>query len=160
MWHSVFRLSWSVWTKCVVAWSCAQEWRARDRCGREGNKRLLMSHALSPSTAPTCAARQLQCRTAGGGKSLIIACLPQCQVHLPLPNHKPALARLAALQKNKNKRELIYWHVQSTVRVFLVRSCCWKWGGKKYVLGEKVKNMQPNRVYIHPYTFFTFQSTL
>lgn len=111
-WHSVFRSSWSVWTKCVVAWSCAQEWRARDRCGREGNKRLLMSRARSPSTAPTCAARQLQCRTAGGGKSLIIACLPQCQVHLPLPDHKPALARLAALQKTNGNWLIGTYRVQ------------------------------------------------
>lgn len=35
------------------------------------------------------AARQLQSTTAGGGKSLIIARLPQCQVHLPLPHHNP-----------------------------------------------------------------------
>lgn len=61
------------------------------------------------------AARQLQSTTAGGGKSLIIARLPQCQVHLPLPtptpnppNLKPALARLAAhddIEKEKKKRE-------------------------------------------------------
>lgn len=141
----------------------------------------------NPSTVVTdlCteAARQLQSTTAGGGKSLIIARLPQCQVHPPLPhptpsppNLKPALARLAA-QDDIKKREggkktgsdllahTVYSKSVSSVScaaendqaaVGLARGR----GRGREKGGRKVKNMQPNRVYTYTETFFTFQSTL
>lgn len=102
--------------KCVVA--CAEKggW---DRFGLKGNKDFPMSPAYSarPARVAGCRAEQLEVV-----KGLMIACLPQCQVHLRFPASSPRLAFKSLGRKKKKKKkppkkqqELMYWHIQCTV---------------------------------------------
>lgn len=140
--------------KCVVACSCAEKW-GWDQFGRKGNKDFWRA-MLTLHRCPTCT-RWLQSRAAGGGKGLMIACLPQSQVHLDFPTSscKLALARLPMHEKTTGSDVLAH-----TEHFLFGHAVYCKWGAKKKTWWFVWKICKPNRVCVHTDTFFTFQSTL
>lgn len=123
--------------KCVVACSCAEKW-GWDQFGRKGNKDFWRA-MLTLHRCPTCT-RWLQSRAAGGGKGLMIACLPQSQVHLDFPTSscKLALARLPMHEKTTGSDVLAH-----TEHFLFGHAVYCKWGAKRKRGGlyEKYANL-------------------
>lgn len=107
-----FCSTWTVWTN--VLWRArVQRREARASFGLKGNKDFWRACFLCITARPA------HTEQLGEGEGLMIACLPQCQMHLDCPtgSWKLDLAKPStAYKKNPKQQDLIYWHIQCIVR--------------------------------------------
>lgn len=125
-------------TKYVVACLCCREGRLGPILAFREMKELRRAALLTPHRRPTWTC-WLQSGAAGGGKGLIGACLPQCQVHLAFPTGSGEGSPIASLLMPGNPTwKTTHWHATENrfwpVAPFIAKEEDERggsWGGKK-----------------------------